>query len=1304
MAGWVKVAATLLLLAGDVVAQPAQQTAGRALDDIEVEVIGFTVPDDGYWKFLPVYRTAEDARRSNLTAVKILLARNAKLVKSKRRQWFSLMATENAFTPSSSWDPAWGPYLQSFIGTSDLGTLWDQFLLSWSWQRRDMTEEEALSTVRGVLDPFGAGDTELAGWMAWLYNGYITQTVGGVPVPDASATLGPAASRHYRSRRDALAREINALKQQQRDEIDAVLEATELIADMVGKQRERSDPYRPWLVGEEERLRGELPWLRAELMILAGLNDRGELNAAIEALIPLASDNPALAHYLQAQRWLAFAASDDDKLHLQVMSPRKAPPDEVLTTAGRRGRLMAVQHLRLALAEDEDNGRYRSLLADTELHLVSELSRQLTLERKLNMNAFASYLQQRGFSIEERNQPGMIRQILWTWYSRGATLFWEPFILNTPALQAEAVAIADTMAAENIVALMYVKRLLKNGVLLQEVNSLSFDELSEAMVMRRADRTPLPKEQARSIYRTIKELFAELTVMSMLVSNNSDFPVMVNRQFGKSYYGSIDPNFTWTEMGVDFLTSGSSLAFMWGPGALTKLPKGHRFYASSSQIRTALQAGEIQTGKEALRALSGQFMGKSDRLKAIADKLGNNQVAAWWGRRMSAYRDASSNLTAISSVADAGTKLTAAMMIYGGAAYLAEEYNIPGGQVLVELLSELGPSDLLYDALSRAEIPLARLATKLDDFDRALNLRKLGINRLQDVLDEAAQLAEDAAEGGAKAAVARSRARYLITQLDEFTVVGNMNGPPVVRSGATQPPAGTVPANRPPATGTPISATATKGILEPVRVPHTSDEAAGHAARSALEAVANGDKAETKRALDVALQILRDSNDEIADSERKIRLAIQALDSAQSMPALHVDELLNVNTAIGNRSLGQLINDSYPESLFDAALYVGDDSAAAGLRAARARMRDGDLEGAWRNFQAVQKTLDEVDEQALSAGEKALLQKRRELVRSRIDLLTKAHHVKQAQKLRRARVPSQPGKAPLTAAQEAAVLAKLQANDFTVAGGGTNKPKKVTITDPDVGCPPPDGCVYFVKQLVADANSPFTAGLTPQQIAEIHATEAAASQLADTLGLDAVKAHHVNAGGESLLIIRGVDGSQMNEYGEHVLLAYQEEWVMQRMFRAWLGDTDGHMGNAMIGKDGRFWLLDFDMATLTRNESRHVPGLPDDMRQFMDMVVSQHHSPNVPAMYRMMGRADQMASFDLGKKMIDRIEDLVLNRPDELREILRRSGLSADAVEQAVTTLTERARVMREVMKELFEQKMVAMHLPALPMALERVA
>jgi hypothetical protein len=228
------------------------------------------------------------------------------------------------------------------------------------------------------------------------------------------------------------------------------------------------------------------------------------------------------------------------------------------------------------------------------------------------------------------------------------------------------------------------------------------------------------------------------------------------------------------------------------------------------------------------------------------------------------------------------------------------------------------------------------------------------------------------------------------------------------------------------------------------------------------------------------------------------------------------------------------------------------------------------------------------------------------------------------------------------------------------------------------------------------------AGLIVKEIDDATArTEAAALALGGAIGLEMPAARVVSRGGKVYLVVRDIPGQDLAEKTLSSLLVFRKDYARQRAFRAWLGDSDGHLFNMKVGDDGRLWQLDFDMASLEGTKLTQL-GLPlDDQADVIRAAVGfVRGSRGLPAardpgwqgvgqrldgllasrdLYAWMAKMDDLVGYDDMKDVVQRIQQLAADQR-RLETLLRDAGVPD--VAGVARTLRERASVLGRVLQD----------------------
>jgi hypothetical protein len=1185
----------------------AQDIPGRRLPDIHI----LTKFHDGYWDWYDDYLERRDEERQRISEIRMQLGVIAMERKRLRAEWLRLLYLEHQLTPASDYDPRWSPFWEAMIGVTSLG--------------------ELASEGRREIDDI------LTRWSGGMWNAPL--------VPDDVSGRQLEAS--YQRDRDDRRSSINAWKEKQRELIDEALAANRRLAARCAAQQERSGQRRPWLNAEAQRLDDELIVLELYLYDAAQWFLPDELPALVAALDLDRTGTEEVAALFRAKVHLATAAWNDEKTWLQMTSPRQAPPDPKWIAEARRPRLEAIAALRRVLELNPDHAEARGMLIGAEMWWLREIAAKLDVERRASLDAFRQYLSARGFYPD---QPAGWSEDL---FEIGAA-FWGlgPIALvaglpglDVPGARATQLDTTQTLAARNQVALLTIMRLVKNGVLLHEIPSLSTDRLAERLTLHTADAQPLPPDRARRLLLDVRDTFADLADLRRLASTDTAYLADdVNEAFAKVYYAPLDPTYTLYESVGDLLNV-HNIAFLWGPGSIVKIDGKWQgaSYLSPTVIEGAERAGTLVTGRQAFVSALG--------LDALAETLASTKVGRRWAEVVASDRAARATLgvphlthvpgasmfspgtaaaaqsvvATLDPVVDAGFRLGSAMVLYAGAGYLAEQAGIPGGAILVELLGEIGPAELVGDVIRRSGASTSAVASRLDTMADVLRSQRRELAQSQSLLSEVSGLADELR----RTAVSPARQATIQRRLGEIATE--------TRNVARTRQAGS--------------------LLEPVD--RTTIAAAEVLQKGDIQegvaAVTGGARAAERagRRLDAAI-----------DRAGVARARLAA--AAQPTPI----EMVSPERP---KTIAEIINDGPPERFWQPTLYQSTGPGRS-LQLGDEAIRRGDLRTATEHFRRAKK---QASENLASYGPQLAH------ANQRLELVVNAGRVgPELGHLRRTR-PASPATRAIDDRSAAEAFEQLDL-DFmagTVSSSGGANPVHLTRDTA--------GNVYYVKRIAPTPGNPLTEHLTRADVDRILATEAASSSLARAVGLDVPAARYDAR--RRVLITRAVaaDGAgagRLMDMPEHVALAVKRDYAQQRVFRAWIGDSDGHAGNMLIGNDGRLYLIDFDQAVLSGTTSRQIVGTAGQSEaEMLEMTVSiwsyVGQNPD-QAMYRWVARFDQTITYADARDTVDAIKKLAAD-PDALRRLLTEAGYQD--VEGAMKSLTERAGLLEKMLQPLLD-------------------
>jgi hypothetical protein len=374
------------------------------------------------------------------------------------------------------------------------------------------------------------------------------------------------------------------------------------------------------------------------------------------------------------------------------------------------------------------------------------------------------------------------------------------------------------------------------------------------------------------------------------------------------------------------------------------------------------------------------------------------------------------------------------------------------------------------------------------------------------------------------------------------------------------------------------------------------------------------------------------------------------------------------------KTIRELYDEGLPDDFWRPDLYSQGEIGRS-LQLGDEAFRAGNLEEAQQHYLAAKRQID--------ANYDRPLRPHRDFVEDRLDLVVNTRRSVDEIADVQASVPKSDASVPI---DDDSMEQALYNHDMDLMAGTAERQggaNPVWITRDDAGN------VYYVKRIWPEEGNALTENLTPAQIEEILAKEAASATLAERVGLNAAGSRYDPQ--RQVLISRAIpsDGDiagTLASKPEHVTMALKKEYARQRLFRAWLGDTDGHLGNMILGNDGRPYLIDFDQSIFTGSESRQIRGTGNRSAAEVveETVTVWRHVGQDPrlVMYKWMARLDQTITYEDVRPTVEAIQELA-NTPGALEDLLRTAGYPNP--EAAAETLIERAAELREVMQPLFD-------------------
>ncbi len=1056
---------------------------------------------------------------------------------------------------------------------------------------------------------------------------------------------------------ERLRAQIREKRKEQEPILQGALAKTDALIANAQAQAKKSPKRKPPIADTIEFLKNERDIIELNLFDAAGWYEPGEMGAVVKRL-ESRPGHVGLAARLTRVKWLlARGELLQDRAMTQHASPNGIRPDSPLLLTIRDNQRQSYYELKELLHNYPDSAEVREMIRGQQRAYVRRVAAKLERDKAASIEGFNHYLSSRGYDVR---QPGTWPQAAWEfariWWSSGPiTLMGGLPGFDTPEAIADAAIIEQGEIARDHMSLLAIRRLLKNGMTLAEIRNISTELLATRLVAHRTDLKPLDPHKAWPIAQDIHTTFAGVPELRALAEGNID---EFERLIDIPLYANFDTGQSWGEWLGDIF-SPRHLIFLFAPSAVVG--------TGGEWSVVGLQSAEKMQG---MRSLRDVFSGA-----VRASRLGQWMAGTGAATRLKAAIEADRKFmqallkqSELKHDALEVARLGAVVLFWGGGSYLAAESDIPGLRLLVEILAELHGQEIFSDLLTKGGRRAARLAGKVDDFSRAVKRQSnetAELGKLVDELDELAKKAKPTTEGG-----------HPMLDAAQKKQLGTLRR--------------TVPTKEAP------------GL-------HLSEaESLRASVQRASKALEDGDVVEAQRAIRASRSLHKRQTQQLKKLEEKVDEARSTVKAAAGKTRKLSKTQVSKDPPVGDwPGAPRFFNKQYYDTgLQGAALRKGDsafrrgemDEALDAYRQARHHAERAQ----WGNPAEKKKFLEFLDEH-----------------------MTLAEGVKAARRARAARLPN----ATRVNADQAISPETGRILADELAGGTASVTRLSGSRNPVFEVVDSQGNRYIFKHIDDDTA----------------ATESAAAALYNALGgkapaargfhvpgrkvkvkkknpalkknwstgeeeiLDAATGQMRRARDDELFIeveeeMRGVlmrhvgkEAKELAGKTEAEILALQKELAEQRAFRIWLGDTDGHMANQLLGADERLWAIDFDMANLSNNTSLKQLGgssyrNPDEFldnaadlpRQFSVFNRSQGDpSPH----YEFMVRLDDMLQYNDMAPMLSKIQDLCADNGAKLRPLLQQH-LPDDKIDDAVRVLTERANALDGVVRSRFPDRL----------------
>jgi len=970
---------------------------------------------------------------------------------------------------------------------------------------------------------------------------------------------------------------------------------------------------------------------------------------------------------------------------------------DVYQITSQTQRLRAIALLRDNLAINKNDSQAKALLIQQELYWLKRIAQKIEIQSTMTMNAFAAYLSNRGLDpvLKEGWWPGIKDTVSIIWGLGPISLFAGIPGIDLPGANAELVGKQQMESARNRIAFSVLMRLVKAGNTLTEIKALDKKELASVLKKYWGYDAQSSPNRIRSINKFAVDIYMLMRDLKDLDRLSTDdrfeFARDVNEFFAKDYFDPVNSRYHWYESFGDLLNV-HNIITLWGPGAIVKIggkwaKAPYMSWAQQTQLQNAGQSlsglGQAALG----RVLSSQkVLIKGYNLDTIGHMIKDTQSIKLLTKANAFTSSVMSKGGGYAAIA----KLVATFYINGAMTEIAQSTGIPGMALITELLlSYEVPHGMVNNLVTKSSgYPLKGLIKPLKNYQNRIKKTKNLLLRTSTSIDETSSLITRVvreSRSGKKTVTAATAQQ--IDSLGEAihgrrvqelnTVAAELNVPSVK---TRTPYKGTTVQTKLPDTGVTVQTQGSGKTFQvlPDYIPHSTAQASDDALINAVHALDSGDFEEASQAIAAGRTLVAVAKKDADIISKRVSKAVDKLESAapSSLPSAQSldDELADIiNKSIGDRDeVASFIHkDIYNQGVAGEKMRLADEA-----------LRRGDFETALAHLDDAKRYAREMDESTEALAS---------LINSRKTLLAHARDAKGFILQRRGESHHYPAFDPIDNNELDQILIKLKNGDFKGTVSGKNIAIEVTV----------GGKKFRIK---------------PKQIEAQAEAEAVGGAIADLLGFDTPASNILDAKGivvnikgknpinlENILVTRNIEQFiPINELEESVLLALRSDYAEQRALRAFLADSDGHLGNIGLGPNGKLWVIDTDLAnfgndhtlrqlnsTAFKNEAelmeaavtyahaRMPKGSKGDIEYSaaLDRMIKNH------PLYRWIGRADQMIQYQDMAGLVDKIRNMVSSKTSLVEKLIKR-GIKRERAEQIYKVLKQRSDILEDVLNK----------------------
>ena len=226
-----------------------------------------------------------------------------------------------------------------------------------------------------------------------------------------------------------------------------------------------------------------------------------------------------------------------------------------------------LEALREVASIQPNNEGIKRQLIKLELKLIGMVAAKLENEKRLSFGAFAAYMQDRGFAMDQEDTWwNTLKEWKGLWWGTGPVSYASAFTGRVDML-GEAATIVNKEVAQYHVGLMVIKRLRQKGMPLKDMVKIETGTLGKWLHLETAAHVRLPADKVAGLAADVRAVFRDVPEMKALAEpgNEGEFAV----HYG---FGLYEPLFTAAniENFSDFFNLWNVSTTVW-PCAVTKI-------------------------------------------------------------------------------------------------------------------------------------------------------------------------------------------------------------------------------------------------------------------------------------------------------------------------------------------------------------------------------------------------------------------------------------------------------------------------------------------------------------------------------------------------------------------------------------------------------------------------------------------------------------------------------------------------------------------------------------------------------------